>query len=81
MTVQHVTSHAVSRYLERVDPQATYDQVIARLDTPRIREMIAFGASAIVLPTGHHAPVVEGKIVTVLSKPGKSRKGWESDDE
>ena len=63
------TSHAISRYLERVAPGATYDQALAALDTPRIREMIAFGAREIILGAGHHAVVQGGHIVTVRPKP------------
>ena len=64
----HVTSHAISRYRERVEP-LTYDEVFARLSTQRIRQMIDFGAREIILGSGHHAVVVDGVIVTVRPKP------------
>ena len=70
----HVTAHAIFRYRERVDPEATPDQVVAKLDTPRIREMIAFGAREIILGTGHHAVVAGGVIVTVRPKPFEKRR-------
>lgn len=68
------TAHAILRYIERVDPRATCDQAIARLDTPRIREMILFGAREIILGRGHHAVVADGFIVTVRPKPFAKRK-------
>jgi hypothetical protein len=68
-----VTSHAISRYRERVEP-VSYDEAMARLSTARIRLMIAFGAREIILQSGHHAVVESGVIVTVRPKPRKKRR-------
>lgn len=67
-----LTVHAIERYVQRVEA-VTEEEVIARLDTPHIRSLIAFGASKIKLATGHRLVIVEGRIVTVTPKPLKKR--------
>lgn len=68
-----VTSHAISRYRKRVEP-VSYDEAIQRMDTPAVRQAIAFGASAVVLPTGQRLVIADGKIVTV--NPKSTHQKW-----
>jgi hypothetical protein len=73
MTHVRISSHAISRYRERV-AALTEAEVRAVLDTPRIAEMIEFGAREIVLGSGHHAVVADGAIVTIRPKPFEKRR-------
>lgn len=70
--VSIITAHAIERYVQRVEA-VTEDEVIARLDTPHIRRLIAFGAAKIKLATGHRLVIADGRIVTVTPKPLKKR--------
>ncbi|MFK4871643.1 hypothetical protein [Novosphingobium sp. ZW T3_23] len=63
----HVSSHAVSRYRERVAP-VSYDEAVAALSTPTIERAAAFGARYVRLPTGQRIVLDCDRVVTVLPK-------------
>jgi hypothetical protein len=75
------TSHAISRAIERGAAE-NYDDAVAKLSTAFIRKAIEFGASEIILGTGHHAVVSGGVIVTVRPRAKAKRRRWfrENDD-
>lgn len=60
-----VSSHAISRYRERV-ACVDYDTARAALSTPIIQRAIEFGARYVRLPSGHRVRIVDGAVVTVL---------------
>lgn len=62
----HVTSHAISRYIERIDPQADYDTAHAALSSPVIRQAVEFGARFVRLGSGHRVVIEDSAIVTVM---------------
>lgn len=70
----HVTAHAIARFQERVANLAEAE-IVARLDTPRIRKMVEFGATEIILGTGHHIVVRDNCVLTVRPKPFTKRRG------
>lgn len=68
----HVSSHAISRYRERVEP-VDHDTARARLSSPAIHLAAKFGNCEVILPTGHHAVICDATVVTVrpLVKRGR----------
>lgn len=61
----NISSHAISRYQERVADIPEAD-VIAAIYTPAVRTAMAIGACFVKLGSGHRI-VIEGKrVVTVL---------------
>lgn len=69
----HVSAHAVSRYRERVEPVSA-DEARARLSTPFIEIAASFGATEVILGTGHHAVLQGHTVVTVRPLPRDLRK-------
>lgn len=60
----HVTRHAIDRYRQRV-ADLTDDEIAAILDSPTIRDAIAFGCRSVKLGTGHRVVLRGDKVVTV----------------
>lgn len=63
----HVTQHAIQRFQERVAPVSP-EEARAALSSPTIHKAVEFGAIAVTLGTGQRIVIVDGSIITVLSK-------------
>lgn len=63
----HVTSHAISRFRERVAP-VSYDEAVAALSSPAVEKAAAFGAPFVKLGTGQRIVLVGDHVVTVLPR-------------
>jgi hypothetical protein len=61
-----VTDHAITRYIERVDPRADYVTAIAALSSPAIIAAIKFGAPYVRLPGNQRIALDGATVVTVL---------------
>lgn len=61
----HVSSHAISRYRERVEP-VSYDEAIKALSSPAIEAAVRFGAGYVRLGTGQRVVIKLGAVITVL---------------
>lgn len=66
MTDLHISSHAISRYIERCDPLADYDTAVAALSSPVIQQAADFGAQFVRLGTGHRVVIEQHTVVTVM---------------
>lgn len=69
----HITTHAIQRYTERVEP-VTPAQAHAALSSPTITLAAAFGAPYVKLGTGQRVVIHDGKVLTVL--PIGHPEGW-----
>jgi hypothetical protein len=61
-----VTDHAITRYIERVDPRADYVTAIAALSSPAIIAAVQFGAPYVRLPGNQRVALDGATVVTVL---------------
>lgn len=61
----HITSHAISRYRERVAP-VSYDDALAALTCAAVELAAEIGAPFVKLGTGQRIVLVENRVVTVL---------------
>lgn len=59
-----VSSHAISRYMERVR-RCRYDEAYAALSCPAVVSAIAFGAKFVRLAGGQRIVIENGVVVTV----------------
>lgn len=64
----YVTTHAIERWLERVDPRATWDEARAALNGPAIHLAADFGAPFLKLGTGQRVVIDHHRVITVLPK-------------
>lgn len=67
-----VSSHAISRYMERVR-RCTYDEALAALSTPMIKRAADFGAKYVRLAGGQRI-VIEDHVVTTVLPADNYRK-------
>lgn len=67
MTAIRVSSHAISRYRERVAPVTAAEARIA-LTSRAIEHAVDFGAPFVKLGTGQHVVLDGSTVVTVLPK-------------
>ena len=63
----HVTSHAISRYRERVAP-VSYDDARTALSCAAVELAASIGAPFVKLGTGQHVVVRDQAVITVLPK-------------
>ena len=63
----HLTSHALSRALERLGCN-TVAEAEEVLRSPTIARAAAFGAPFVRLPSGHRVVLIGNRVVTVLPK-------------
>lgn len=63
----HVSSHAISRYRERVAP-VDQSTAVAALRSPVITLAARIGAPLVRLPGGQRVVIEDGVVVTVLPK-------------
>jgi hypothetical protein len=68
MTHVRISSHAISRYRERVAPRLTMAEAIEALSSPTIRRAAEFGAAYVRLGTGQRVALDGFVVVTVLPK-------------
>lgn len=68
----HVTSHAISRYRERV-AAVSLEEAEAALSSPAIQKAADFGAPFVKLGTGQRVVLIGHRVVTVL--PAASARG------
>jgi hypothetical protein len=68
MTHVRISSHAISRYRERVAPRLTMAEAIEALSSPTIRRAAEFGAAYVRLGTGQRVALGGFVVVTVLPK-------------
>jgi hypothetical protein len=68
MTHVRISSHAISRYRERVAPRLTMAEAIEALSSPAIRRAAEFGAAYVRLGTGQRIALDGFVVVTVLPK-------------
>lgn len=62
----HVTTHATERYLERVNPRATWAEAEQALSSPFIQAAANWGVPFVKLGTGQRVVIQDHKIITVL---------------
>lgn len=79
----HVTSHAISRYRERVEalPEA---EVRRRLSSPTIIKAAEIGCPSVKLPGGQRVIIEDNTIITVRPRSRIKRRTYgrrERDDE
>lgn len=63
----HITSHAISRYRERVSP-VSYDAARLALSCAAVELAASIGAPFVKLGTGQHIVVRDHAVITVLPK-------------
>ena len=62
----HITHHAITRYLERVDPRATDEQIRAALTSAAVQLAAQQNCQCSVkLPGGQRIVVKDGAVITV----------------
>jgi hypothetical protein len=66
MTHVRISSHAISRYRERVAPRLTMAEAIEALSSPTIRRAAEFGAAYVRLGTGQRVALDGFVVVTAL---------------
>jgi len=71
----HITTHAIQRYTERVEP-VTPAQAHAALSSPAITLAAQFGAPYVRLGTGQRVVIHKDKVLTVL--PAGHPEAWMS---
>ena len=64
----HITTHAIERLLERVNPRLTWDEAREALSSPAIQCAARIGAPYVKLGTGQRVVIDNGSVVTVLPK-------------
>lgn len=66
----HVTTHAIERWIERIDQRATWEQAKAALHAmePSVRAAATIGCNTVKLGCGGRLVLDGAKIVTVLSR-------------
>lgn len=62
----HVTQHALERFIERVQPDASEDEARTALTSPAIALAANIGAPYVKLGTGQHVVLRRGAVVSVL---------------
>lgn len=67
-----ISLHAIERYRQRVE-DVSPREVVRRLDGPALRAAIAFGASALILGSGHRLVIMGDTVVTVRPIPPRTR--------
>jgi hypothetical protein len=71
--ILHVTSHAIERYIRRVEAVTERAAYLA-LTTELIHQAAASGMSAVILPSGHKIILAGHVIVTVKPKHCRKRR-------
>lgn len=72
MTPLHITSHALSRAIERVPGIATVEQARALLSSRAVALADQFGAHYVRLGSGHRIVINDHAVITVLPSDAKS---------
>lgn len=70
----HISNHAIERWLERVDPKASWAEARQALSGPAITLAAEFGAPFVKLGTGQRVVLQGSRVITVLPKdirPGR----------
>jgi hypothetical protein len=73
MTHVRISSHAISRYRERVAPRLTMAEAIEALSSPTIRRAAEFGAAYVRLGAGQRIALDGFVVVTVLPRDQRVR--------
>ena len=62
-----ITTHAIERYRERVNPDATEDLIKAHIITPQLLNMIATLGNGTYPVESFHVVVEDNKVITVIT--------------